>query len=102
MVILTVSGASYLSDNTELCAGVFQITVCDSVCVTLVVVLRPLLAVGDTGSLPVLSSVDEDVPGATSPPLLDICPHLPHHAGAQAGLQDPLELVPHLPPCLDL
>ena len=48
------------------------------------------------------SSVDEDVPGPASAPFLDLRPDLPHHAGPEAGLQDPVELVSHLPPRLDL
>lgn len=51
---------------------------------------------------PCQSSVDEDVPGPASAPLLDLRPDLSYHAGPQAGLQDPLELVSYLPPCLDL
>lgn len=48
------------------------------------------------------SSIDEDVPGPASAPLLDLRPDLSYHAGTQAGLQDQLELVSYLPPCLDL
>lgn len=70
-----------------------------SLCVTLAVVLSlrvwVILA-------PCQSSVDEDVPGPASAPLLDLRPDLSYHAGPQAGLQDPLELVSYLPPCLDL
>lgn len=50
---------------------------------------------GDSGS------IDEDVTGPASAPLLVLLPRLPHHAGPQAGLQDPLELVSHLSPSLD-
>lgn len=48
------------------------------------------------------SSTDEDVPGPASAPLMDICSDLLDSAGPQAGLQNPLELVSNLPPCLDL
>lgn len=49
-----------------------------------------------------LALIDEDVPGPASAPHLDLCPDLPHHVGPQAGNQNQLELVPHLPPRLDL
>lgn len=51
--------------------------------------------VGDSGF------IDEDVPGPASAPLLDLRADISHHAGPQAGLQDPLELVSHLSPRLD-
>lgn len=53
------------------------------------------------GSVVAAGSIDEDVTGPASAPLVDLFPHLPHNAGPQAGLQDPLELVSHLSPCLD-
>lgn len=46
--------------------------------------------------------VDEDVTGPASTSLLDIRSHVSHHAGTKAGLQNPLELVPNLPPGMDL
>lgn len=46
--------------------------------------------------------LNENVSGPESPPVMDLHPHIPHHAGPQTGLQDPLELVPHLPPCMDI
>lgn len=79
--------------------------------VSCVVFLQTLLRLWSSGSSVVLawmilalrqSSVDEDVPGTTGAPFLDLRPDLPHYAGPQTGLQDPLELVPHLPSCLDV
>lgn len=67
------------------------------------VVFRLLLSLWVWRTLALCQSfIDEDVPGPASAPLLDLCPNLPHHAGPQTRLENPLELVPHLPPCLDL
>lgn len=52
-------------------------------------------SVGDCGS------IDEDVTGPASAPLLVLLPRLPHHVGPQAGRQDPLELVSDFSPRLD-
>lgn len=46
--------------------------------------------------------IDEDVPCAAGPPLLDLRPHVPYHAGPEAGLQDQMELVSDLPARVDV
>lgn len=97
---VVIHGAWHPSENKHamLYFGVFS-----DHCVTLAVVLSSLLSLWVWMILALCQSfVDEDVSGPASAPLLDLCPYLSYYAGPQAGLQDPLELVPHLPPCLDL
>ena len=43
-----------------------------------------------------LDSVDEDVVGTAGSPDVALHAGLPHHAGAEAGREGPLELVPGL------
>lgn len=102
MLCLTKTNICFLEHRVHLEMTVVMFW-CISRSVTLAVVLRLFHSL--PGVLMTLaqcqSSVDEDVPGPASAPFLDLRPDLPHHAGPQARLQDPLELVPHLPPCLD-